>query len=125
MTEAEIPVTLDAPPPKATKIRPNPKNAQRPVVDFHKPHRNGNLLDHLPPANPSTAYKRYNPVLPSSSKLLSYRWDEVTLQKHKEKVKAMKACIDNHASLKTNPKQRSLKQQVSKNGKSHLVSYPR
>lgn len=75
-----------------------------------------NLLDHLPPPKPNTAYKRYTPISPCCSKVLSYRWEQEKLQKHKEKIKTMKACIDNQSASRIDPKLKSLKQQVYKKG---------
>ena len=113
MPETEKALPVVAPRSKSTRPRP-----QAPL-DFQLPQKTGNLLDRLPPAKASTAYKRYNSVLPCSSKLLSYHWDAVTLQKHKEKIKTMKACIDNQSVSRIDPKLRSLKQQVSKKGTIH------
>jgi hypothetical protein len=112
MSETENPVSTELCSPQKTVSRPKTAATLR----FQKSNKNSNLLDHLPPAKPSTAYKRYNSVLPSSSKLLSYHWDAITLQKHKDKIKTMKACIDNQAASRIDPQLRSLKQQVTKKG---------
>jgi hypothetical protein len=69
----------------------------------------GLLDEKLPPPIKSTAHKRFQSVNPCSSKLLAKKWDDSTWHKHKEKIKTMKACIDNvhsdrPSSLKSNKK---------------------
>jgi len=75
----------------------------------------GMLDDKLPPPTVKTAYKRHNSVYPCASKILAKKWDDVTMKKHREKIKTMKACIDNHAfKSDVDPKLRSLKKNIAK-----------
>lgn len=68
----------------------------------------GMIDEKLPAPQKSTAYKRYTSVLACSSRLLQQKWDEQTQIKHKEKLKTMKACIDNiHTKPSSHPSQKT------------------
>lgn len=74
----------------------------------------GLLEEKLPDPTPQTAHKRYASVYPCSSKLLAKKWDDATWKKHKEKIKTMKACIDNVHSVEKPSTLRSLKKSIAK-----------
>ena len=76
----------------------------------------GLLEEKLPDPTPHTAHKRYSSVYPCSSKLLAKKWDDATWKKHKEKIKTMKACIDNVHSVEKPSTLRSLKKSIAKQG---------
>lgn len=76
----------------------------------------GLLEGKLPDPTPQTAHKRYSSVYPCSSKLLAKKWDDATWKKHKEKIKTMKACIDNVHSVEKPSTLRSLKKSIAKQG---------
>lgn len=76
----------------------------------------GLLEEKLPAPTPQTAHKRYSSVYPCSSKLLAKKWDDATWKKHKEKIKTMKACIDNVHSAAKPSTLRSLKKSIAKQG---------
>ncbi|KAJ3253426.1 hypothetical protein HK103_000695 [Boothiomyces macroporosus] len=80
----------------------------------------GLLGDKLPPPTAKTAHKRYHPVLPCASKLLAKKWDDATWRKHKEKIKTMKACIDNVHTNKLSTLG-GLKANVTRQGKSKFT----
>jgi hypothetical protein len=93
------------------------------LMDFHPPfpiHQRkipiGLLEEKLPDPTFQTAHKRYSSVYPCSSKLLAKKWDDATWKKHKEKIKTMKACIDNVHSVEKPSTLRSLKKSVAKQG---------
>ena len=76
----------------------------------------GLLEEKLPDPSPQTAHKRYSSVYPCSSKLLAKKWDDATWKRHKEKIKTMKACIDNVHSAEKPSTLRSLKKSIAKQG---------
>ncbi|KAJ3268576.1 hypothetical protein HDV01_002555 [Terramyces sp. JEL0728] len=101
----------------------NPKVDMKKVKEFmDEKSSTGLLKDKLPPPTPKTAHKRYHPVLPCASKLLAKKWDDETWRKHKEKVKTMKACIDNvhttrlstSGALKANANKQEIEKKISK-----------
>jgi hypothetical protein len=75
----------------------------------------GLLQEKLPPPKPSTAHKRYSPVYACANTLLAKKWDDATWRRHREKIKTMKACIDNAHSVKASAS-REMKKNIAKQG---------
>jgi hypothetical protein len=80
----------------------------------------GLLEEKLPPPKPCTAHKRYSPVYACANTLLAKKWDDATLRRHREKIKTMKACIDNENSAKASDS-RALKKSIAKQGIIDLI----
>jgi hypothetical protein len=103
------------------KLREQPASAKSEGVSSFsdekeqiKPVR-GLLQEKLPPPKPSTAHKRYSPVYACANTLLAKKWDDATWRRHREKIKTMKACIDNAHSVKASAS-REMKKNIAKQG---------
>lgn len=77
----------------------------------------------LPPPSPATAYKRYTSVYPCASKLLAKKWDDAAHKRHLEKLRQMKARIDNSEPLKHNHLSVPSKKLQLKQGNSFDIHY--
>jgi hypothetical protein len=75
----------------------------------------GLLSDKLPPPRPATAHRRYSPVYACANTLLAKKWDDATWKRHREKIKTMKACIDNANSVQASAV-RGMKKNIAKQG---------
>lgn len=94
-------------------ILPKPNIQENLIMEKQAP--KGYLQEKLPPAHPATAHKRYSSVYPVANTLLAKRWDDASLKRHRDKIRSMKACIDNENHLMFSPS-RQLKKTISKEG---------